>query len=69
MKELTLDERRNIAKYRATESQWMYILRNGHYKEVYDIMGIPKTLDEYREYIKTCPVLHPHLPKSEMEIF
>jgi len=69
MRELSLLERRNVARYRTNKSQWMFILRNGHCKETYDMMGIPATLDEYDEYIKTHPILQQHLPKSETEVF
>ena len=50
--ELSLRDRRNIAKFRLPAADWFTVLTQPATKETYDKLGIPSTMEEYEKYIK-----------------
>jgi len=63
-RELTLLERRSIARERLPRNGWYYVVSRTHLKETYDKLGIPSLLGEVEEYFKNHPVVSKYLSKE-----
>jgi aromatic ring-opening dioxygenase catalytic subunit (LigB family) len=56
-KDLTLLEKRIIAKNTLSAYKWRKIIKMGHKKETYDYFKIPKYYYDLKFYIKNNPII------------